>query len=291
VIAQMAQAVTPAPAAELPDGDVFDLREALADVFSEPGESARAKGSGDVLSTVEDGFESIFSDFKKGVSATLDAGDHDTRYDLGIAYREMGLFEDAIGEFKICLEAPSRRFDSLYLMGLCARDLQRYGDAVHHLEQALALPDLPGDRLAGVFFDLAISQALAGDRDRARANMRRVLELDPRFPNAASRLAELEAPASEASTSFAVGEDAGGSQNFESFDDLFSEEASAEAPAVESFESFDDVVSDVEAIPVETAVERPATPTASPAASEPAPSPDSNARSPRKGGRKKISFV
>lgn len=288
VVAQPALASSPAPAAELPfSGDVFDLREALADVFSEPGDSARAKGAGSVLSTVEDGFESIFSDFKKGVSATLDAGDFDTRYDLGIAYREMGLYEDAIGEFKICLDAPTRRFDSLYLMGLCARDLQRYGDAVHHLEQALALPDLPGDRLAGVFFDLAISQALAGDRDRARANMRRVLELDPGFPNAAVRLAELEDPSSQ---SLASGVVAGGGagQGFESFDDLFSDDTSEEAiPEAESFESFDDVVSDVDV----TEIEAPPAPVAPPAASEPTPAADPNSQSGRKGGRKKISFV
>ena len=188
----MAPEVAASP--EVTGSDSFDLREALADVFNDPGESARARTGANFLSTVEDGFESIFRDFKKGVSATLGHGDYDTRYDLGIAYREMGLFEDAIGEFKICLEAPNRRFDSLYLMGLCARDLTRYGDAVHHLEQALALPDLPSDRLAGVFFDLAIAQSLAGDRERARANMRRVIELDPRFPKAAERLAEFELP-------------------------------------------------------------------------------------------------
>ncbi len=292
VVAQAARSTPTAPpaaaAAEVPAGDIFDLREALADVFNEPGESARGKSAGVVLSTVEDGFESIFSDFKKGVSATLDKGDVDTRFDLGIAYREMGLFEDAIGEFKICLEAPSRRFDSLYLMGLCARDLQRYGDAVHHLEQALALPDLPGGRTAGVFFDLSIAQSLAGDRDRARANMRRVLELDPRFPKAAEKLAELENPSSPSAASPAAADAGAARSGFESFDDLFSEdEESAEPATIESFESFDDVVSDVEVTPV---VIPPAAPPA-PAASEPATPADSNTQSGRKSTRKKISFV
>lgn len=270
-------------------GDVFDLREALADVFDESGDSARGISTGVVLSTVEDGFESIFSDFKKGVSATLGQGDYDTRYDLGIAYREMGLYADAIGEFQICLESPARRFDSLYLMGLCARDLERYGDAVHHLEQALALPDLPGDRLAGVFFDLALAEALAGDRSRACASMRRVLELDPHFPNAKQRLAELEEPAQALSLSDAS---TGSGQGFESFDDLFSEdpgEETSEASApLESFESFDDVVSDVEATPVGPAL-RPAPDAAMP--SGPDATVDPNAHSGRKSGRKKISFV
>lgn len=265
-------------------GETFDLREALADVFNDPAESARARAASDVLSTVEDGFESIFSDFKKGVSATLGEGDYDTRYDLGIAYREMGLFEDAIGEFKICLESPRRRFDSLFLMGLCARDLGRHVDAVHHLEQALALPDLPEDRLAGVFFELAIAQSLAGDLDRARANMRRVLELDPRFPNAAERLGELERQAKGGASPRPEAADSGG---FESFDDLFSDDADEAdtAPPVESFESFDDVASDVEVAP-SRAVE-PRTARESPAET----TGDPNGQSSRKGPRKRISFV
>ena len=270
-------------------GDVFDLREALADVFDEAADSVRGIPTGVVLSTVEDGFESIFSDFKKGVSATLDQGDYDTRYDLGIAYREMGLYADAIGEFQICLESPGRRFDSLYLMGLCARDLERHGDAVHHLEQALALPDLPGDRLAGVFFDLALAQSMAGDRNRACASMRRVLELDPQFPNAEQRLAELEGPVQAASLPEAS---AGSGQEFESFDDLFSDEtsedASGEAAPIESFESFDDVVSDVEATTTDTAPHRAPDP---PMQSGPDATTDPNAHSGRKSGRKKISFV
>ena len=56
-------------------GDSFDLREALADVIEDESMHAGRDTSG-VLSTVEDGFESIFSDFKKGVTATLDQGDY-----------------------------------------------------------------------------------------------------------------------------------------------------------------------------------------------------------------------
>ncbi|MEZ4330669.1 MAG: tetratricopeptide repeat protein [Myxococcota bacterium] len=277
----------PALAASAAAGDTFDLREALADVFDDDsGDAARPRTSSEVLSTVEDGFESIFSDFKKGVSETLGEGDYDTRYDLGIAYREMGLFEDAIGEFKICLESPRRRFDSLFLMGLCARDLERHADAVHHLEQALALPDLPEDRLAGVFFELSIAQSLAGDRERARANLRRVIELDPDFPGAAEKLAAFESSAEGATASTGSPSDSSG---FESFDDLFDDEAGegaegAAAP-VESFESFDDVVSDVD-----VASKGPGDASAGRASRSEGPA-DPNGQSGRKGPRKKISFV
>ncbi len=68
----------------------FDLVAELREAFEEVAPEDPTAASG-VHTNVEDGFESLFSDFKKGVSQTLSEGDTETRYDLGIAYREMGL--------------------------------------------------------------------------------------------------------------------------------------------------------------------------------------------------------
>ena len=282
---------------EVPDADSadedseasFDLREALADVLSDDEETPTDNASSSVLSTVEDGFGSIFSDFKKGVSATLEEGDFETRYDLGIAYREMGLYEDAIGEFRICLDSPTRRFDSLYLMGICARDLSRFADSVNHFEQALALPKIPSERLAGVYFDLALAHVGAGETDRACDCLRQTIEFDASFPGAAERLAELEAGAETSPQLAEPGE------VFESFDDLFEAEDDeggddeiAEAIPAEAFESFDDVVAEAEALPDAEVVE--AEPENAAVSDEAAPS-DAETKSRKKSGRKKISFV
>ena len=44
--------------------------------------------------------------------------EHDLcRFDLGIAYREMELYDDAIGEFRMCLVSDSHRLESLHMMG------------------------------------------------------------------------------------------------------------------------------------------------------------------------------
>jgi tetratricopeptide (TPR) repeat protein len=240
------------------------------------------------LSTVEDGFGSIFSDFKKGVSETLEEGDYETRYDLGIAYREMELYEDAIGEFRFCLDSEARRFDSLYLMGICTRELSRFDDAVNHFEQALALPDIPAERLASVYFDLSFAQEGIGDIERACASVKSVLEIDASFPSAIERLAELEA---DATTSPKLGEPGEG---FESFDELFDDDdddevgdaAMIEAVPTEAFESFDDVVEDAETSP--PVEEAPPEPEPEP---EIDPNADSNSQSAKKSGRKRISFV
>ncbi len=269
------QSESPDASAQDADGESFDLREALADVLTDDEALPNDDETSGVLSTVEDGFGSIFSDFKKGVTATLEEGDFETRYDLGIAYREMGLFEDAIGEFRVCLDFEERRFDSLCMMGLCARDLSRFDDAVNHFEQALALPAIPSERLAGVYFDLSLAQEGLGQRDRALASVKKVLELEAGFPGAGERLAFLQA---EGESSPDLGEPG---EVFESFDDLFEEEsdeagddAVVDAVPVEAFESLDDVVEEVETT-----------------ASDSETSSSGDSRSSRRGGRKKISFV
>lgn len=218
----------------------FDLAAELSEALrDEPAEPAR-RGSTD-----EDGFAALFSEFKRGVSRTLDEGDVETHFDLGIAYREMGLLEDAIGEFRYALGSSTRRLDALHMMGLCALDVGRSADAVGHLEQALASPEVPHERETALRFDLGRAYEIHADLGRAIEAFARVVELDAGFQDAAQRLETLrtavesgEAPAAEAE----VTED----EAYESFDDLLAQtaEASPEAAPVETYESFEEFQGD-----------------------------------------------
>jgi len=280
---------TPAPAAAAPAGD-FDLAAELSDALDG---ATSAAGEG----TEEEGFRQVFAAFKAGVEKQLGAEDYEARYDLGIAYREMGLFEDAIGEFRIALEGPNHKLQCLHMLGLCALDLGRARDAVAHLEQALAWPDLPVEQQTALRFDLGRAHEALGDRARARAAWEAVAAADPSFADVGERLAALDAPPG-------ARHEPSDDEGFESFDDLMEEDAVASAEARpeqgERYESFDDLV---EADPGEgadeTAVaEITATETADDtSADEPddpprRAGPDAPRRGKPGGGRrKKISFV
>jgi tetratricopeptide (TPR) repeat protein len=279
------------------DSGSFDLAAELRDVLAETGDAPGDSRDGSLRSTVEDGFEAIFADFKQGVSATLGEEDTETRYDLGIAYREMGLFEDAIGEFRLCLASADRKLASLHMMGLCALDLGRAGDACNHLEQALALADLPPQQVAGLNFDLGRALEAKGDVPRARDRYQSVLEADPEFPGVAERIAGLGQAGGSLELRGAFGRGGAEEGGFESFDDLMAEAQHDEDDATEqseSFESFDDVITEAEAVigdeaeaeeEPEPTRPRPAAP---PPAAAPAPSTSDGKKPPRK---KKISFV
>lgn len=213
----------------------FDLAAELSEALSEQSAPAARGGSTD-----DEGFSALFREFKRGVSRTLDEGDVETHFDLGIAYREMGLFEDAIGEFRYALGSGARRLDALHMMGLCALDAGRGTDAVGHLEQALASPELPEEREAPLRYDLGRVYEAIGDRARAIDVLERVVALDAGFQDSAERLEALrnEAPAEP------IEDAAGEAEAYESFDDLIAQAADEAAvqqtPAAETYESFDE---------------------------------------------------
>jgi len=192
---------------DLPEGspdDSFDLAAELSDALEDPAAGVAGEGAG---------FDTIFREFKRGVRETLGDGDVETHFDLAIAYREMGLFDDAIGEFRFALESEERRLDGLHMMALCALELDRSQDAVAPLEQALATPDVPADREAVLRFDLGRAYEAIGDMQRALDSLRRVVELQPGFQDVEARIARLE----DATTGAAA---AVPSEAYESFDDL-----------------------------------------------------------------------
>jgi pilus assembly protein FimV len=221
---------------------IFDLAAELRDELEEEDEREASNDLRESVSTTDVAFESIFSDFKKGVSETLSDGDTETRYDLGIAYREMELYDDAISEFSLCLDSDARRLDSLCMMALCALDLNRGQDAVSHLEQALALPGVPDERRIGIYFDLGQAFVALGNLVRARESFEAVRDAEPEFPGIDKAMALLEEPVADGPTAVAF-EDRG-----ESFDDLVAEaEADVEEPEpepAEVFENFDDLVTE-----------------------------------------------
>jgi tetratricopeptide (TPR) repeat protein len=298
-----------APCDDVPDaaeGDPFDLAAELSDALDDSssalGDSMSAAGtSGQGLAgtTEGEGFEQVFAAFKQGVQGALEEdGDQQAHYDLGIAYREMGLLDDAMGEFRNAMTAAEHRLASLHMMALCAVDLDRPGDAVAHLEQGLSEGEIPEEHQIGLRFDLGRAHAMLGDVERARACFEAVRAIDPEFCDVEQVMAELASPAEPT-------DDEG--EAFESFDDLIGgvgddgDDEDVEAAPEEAYESFDDLMGDdddaiepageaIEAEPAESA-DAPEAEAVPKPADDPAAAPTEEAGKPKRGRRKKISFV
>ncbi|MDJ0869396.1 MAG: tetratricopeptide repeat protein [Myxococcota bacterium] len=282
--------------AEAPEGEAeteeasFDLAAELSDVFDADDQDDPDGATGThAAATDEDGFDSLFRDFKRGVSQTLGEGDAETHFDLGIAYREMGLLEDAIGEFQHALGAAGRQLDALHMMGLCALDLGRAQDAAAHFEQGLASPEVPAEQETALRYDLGRAYEAQGDAARALDCHRRVAELDADFQDVGERIGALE----RGETTPVTG--AGGADEYESFDEFMADDGDDDqgeeggGGSAETYESFDDVVADVSpAEPGETAEPEPPPEVDSEPAPEPEPDPGESGSGKRR--RRKVSF-
>ena len=260
------------------DDGGFDLAAALADAFDD--DPNGVSGSRSARPVADDGFAAVFSAFKKGVRETLSEGDHQAHYDLAIAYKEMGLYDDAIYELRTAMADPNRTAECLHLIGLCAIDSDQAPLAIEHLEQLLALPRLAPEAALAGRFDLGRAFEAVGDVDGARREWQAVAAKNPEFQNVRARLAGLGASKPEPEAA----------DGYESFEDVIAGRDPEPAEVVVGGETFDDLVAEansgeaevdpvLEAEPVVESEPEPAPPRAP----KPPPAP------PRR--KKKISFL
>jgi tetratricopeptide (TPR) repeat protein len=197
-------------------GDV-DLAAELMGAFAgeESGRFSATRGG----TTEEEGFEQVFAAFKLGVQQELGDGDIEAHYDLGIAYKEMGLVDDAIGDPDRSAGLPASWPPT---PGTCAIDLDRGSDAIAHLEQALALPDIPTEQQAALRFDLGRAYEQQGDLRRARSAFQAVAAVDPEFGAVSERLAE---PRTQGASPVSMCRGRACGRDLESFDEFVADAA------------------------------------------------------------------
>jgi tetratricopeptide (TPR) repeat protein len=140
----------------------------------------------------------ILREFQKGVREQLGPEDYETHYNLGIAYKEMELYDEAIEEFRLAAKEPRRALTCANLLGLCFLAKGDAGRAVRELERALSLPGAPGEDGWGVRYDLATAYEAAGNLAKAHAVLSALQEEAPKFRDVKARLRDLKGRLKEA---------------------------------------------------------------------------------------------
>jgi tetratricopeptide (TPR) repeat protein len=160
----------------------FDLGGELS-AFADEIDFDLIKTSSDSQFTLDTG-----SGFKRN---ELDNEDAESHYSLGLAYKEMGLFDEAISEFLVASRSVERKIDSLILQGVCFRELGNTEKAVEILTDTLNLPDINDDELLGVKYELAICREVLGEKPLARQLYAEIITVRPDFSDTASRMEAL----------------------------------------------------------------------------------------------------
>jgi tetratricopeptide (TPR) repeat protein len=133
-----------------------------------------------------------FNDFKKGVDKQLDKGDTEAHYNLGIAYKEMGLFDAALAEFQAASIDPQRRIDSLTLEGICLRDMGSCDKAEEVFTETLLEQRLTVEEKVSLKYELAFLYEKMSREEDALRLYRQVRAENPGFRDSAKKIALLE---------------------------------------------------------------------------------------------------
>jgi tetratricopeptide (TPR) repeat protein len=171
-----------------PQDDYIDLAKELEDELAEEEamvEEATGRGKGEAL------LDEVFKEFQKGVAEQLSDEDSDTHFNLGIAYKEMGLLEEAIAEFQIASHDPEYFVEACSMIGVCANEVGKHEEAAEWYQKALVAPDLSADARTALRYELAFSFEKTGEIVQAVGIFEDIQNNDPSYRDVGVRLAAL----------------------------------------------------------------------------------------------------
>jgi len=179
----------------------------LTPTMSEPQNAAVEPGAEvakqPVAASTESGpLKDVFDEFRAELGE-MGAEDEDleTHYNLGIAFREMGLLEEAIGEFQKVAKANDRGKAFRYamqcstLLGLAFMEKGQPEIAAIWYERALTTPGLDSESKLALRYDLGVAQESAGDLEAALKSFSQVYAVNIDYRDVADRIASLQKPA------------------------------------------------------------------------------------------------
>ena len=124
--------------------------------------------------------------------------DYDTHYQLAIAYKEMGLLEDAIKEFQDAInmalpdDGTSRFFQCANLLGFCFMEKQMPNLALMWYRRALETVNLSEDEKHALQYEIACAYQAGGDEEKARKYFEQVYVVDVDYRDVSERLKNLQ---------------------------------------------------------------------------------------------------
>jgi tetratricopeptide (TPR) repeat protein len=216
---QRSQLAALATAGTVDEDRAFDIAaslealDELEDVAPGPG------GRGGFASAHDEvNVDQVFAKFKAGIRAQVSETDAATHYDLGVAYREMGLVVDAINEFELAAHDPERECMCHAMVGMIHLEQGDLEKAAAAYVRGLEASKKSIDQEMNLYYDLGNVKEMMGNAEEALYYFNKIARRDPGFRDVQDRIAALS---SEAEVPKRKGDVAGEDEFDAVFDELF----------------------------------------------------------------------
>jgi tetratricopeptide (TPR) repeat protein len=147
------------------------------------------------------GFEG-FDDFRNSLGleeaeAEDYLADYETHFNLGIAYKEMGLNDDAVKEFQDAVklvksnDGTRRHLQSCHFLGHCFMEKSMPKLALIWFEKGLETTDLNAEEKQALFYEIACAYEMDGERESAFRFFEQIYAVDVEYRDVANKIKEL----------------------------------------------------------------------------------------------------
>lgn len=174
---------------ERPDEDrAFDIAESLKmidELEVVPGSVTGVQDDPRQISV-----ESVFEQFKAGVAAQISESDASTHYDLGVAYKEMGLYADAIGEFELAARDPGRECVCQSMIGVTHLQMGNIEAGIDALIRGLHASHKTVEQELALTYEIANAYEMRGVPEQALYYFQRVARMSPSYSDPRGSVAE-----------------------------------------------------------------------------------------------------
>ena len=175
----------------------FSVPEPAPTVIANPADAVNRHAT--PAQVIDPGLAEIFEEYRVSAEAeTHGNGDYETHYNLGLAYQEMDLFEEALEEFQVAIglcspdDGTPRYIQCCNLLGQCFMQQNVPQLAVKWFIQGLGAPNTTDDERQALRFDLAAAYERAGDLDRAKDLFTEIYGVNVSYRGVNERLKALE---------------------------------------------------------------------------------------------------
>jgi tetratricopeptide (TPR) repeat protein len=153
--------------------------------------STRMVGKDDRTDNEQRDFNVMLSQFRKGIEENIDEADSQAHYDLGVAFKEMGLLDEAISEFQKALRSEDTRLRAAEALGLCFYEKGQLQVAATVMRRAVDTDRSGDDAKIGLLYWLGRCEEEHSKTADALAYYQRAFAVDINFKDVSERVSAL----------------------------------------------------------------------------------------------------
>lgn len=183
--------ILPLPSEEPAEKRYYDLGEKIDEELAMIRSVFSQQLRGDI-SILERELSEIVRDFKEQVRKRIDPKDYETRFHLGLAFLDQGLFEDAIEEFLLASEEPGRMLECYSIISKAYRQKNDLEEAFKWLRECLKLVKGGSDEFYFLEYELASLYEDKEDKQKALELYQRVKDWNPGYRDVRQKIESLK---------------------------------------------------------------------------------------------------